>query len=616
MSRIEKMFIIEFVVKIIIKESDIGIAKKRVYMLHMLRSLLSMFNLFEDGITHAEKNSFEKLLDMLTQLLLFLKTEFCQNTDVFLETWKAKGLFEEAKDGLHLSASVASKLKSSSLERKDEHSKEEFLAHVRKMLDADKTGGAPGAGKMKTRVICESEMGLKKLNQKRKSLLLTEGVFGSELEKIVSDQFIAKETFDNECRVVFNLILQNSQSRIILKNFQKLLYLLLKMEELTVLGVLTSFRMRRVLERAKEKKASRVFSKINRAQKSRITRFTNLSIPDFFGDSLFKQKGSYSAQDVFAEDLPDEALLEQKKLPNVADEGLDAQAGRGFPEWLLSSLEIVRHSRSEGLVYRALEFLYSMLDWDKASLFTLSVRYNNLLYKDAQNFSESGVFWGVLVKLFDLMEISAYKKVALSYFMSFVMENCEFVIGFIRAKLARATARDFRQIASLWKNTFQQNSSTVRKLLGETVFDMLNYADAEDPLVRNYFKNWLQHSQKNFYLILNRLLKKLYLQTNMKLQAGRVVYNFLFRTEQFAHLLRLLRSVFTSGGNSFLNFIRKTRISDEFEVYSAEMDAILDSFFRDDSKKYYSFLLKLLLCYLLADPSAELNSEFLPQSTT
>jgi hypothetical protein len=209
------------------------------------------------------------------------------------------------------------------------------------------------------------------------------------------------------------------------------------------------------------------------------------------------------------------------------------------------------------------------------------------------------------------MEVSAYKKVALNYFMSFVMENCEFVIGFIRKKLANSTARDFRQIASLWKNTSQQNSSTVRKLLGETVFDMLNYADGEDPLVRNYFKNWLQHSQKDFYLILNKLIKKLYQQTHMKLQNGEIVYNFLFNTAKFNGLLRLLKSVFSNGGNSFLNFIRKTSISDEFEVFDAEMNTILENYFQLDCKKYYSFILKMLLCYLLSEPSQDLNSQFL-----
>lgn len=611
MSRIEKMFIIEFVVKIIIKESDIGITKKRVYMLHMLRSLLSMFNLFEDGVTHAEKSSFEKLLDMLTQLLLFLKTEFKQNTDSFLETWTQKGLFAHAHEGLQLSETVLRKLQQTSLLREDQRAQNEFLDQIRKMIRRGEAKKQTQSLKMKTRVICESEMGLKKLTQKRKSLLGSEGLFGTELERIISDQFIAKETFDNECRVVFNLILNNSQSAIILKNFQKLIYMLLKMEELTVIGVLTSFRMRTVLESGHQKKASRIFSKINRAQKSRITRFTNLNIPNFDPKSQVHEESPEAPPEAPPEPDKDEQVLAKKQLPEYTDTTIDLLTKKGFPEWLLTCLEIVRHSRSESLLYRVMEFLYSMIDWEKSSLFTLSVRYNNLLYRDSANYAQSGIFWEVLVRLFDLMEISAYKKTALNYFMSFVMENCEFVIGFIRHKLANSTARDFRQIASLWKNTFQQNSSTVRKLLGETVFDMLNYADAEDPLVRNYFKNWLQYSQKNFYLILNRLLKKLYKQTNMKLQNGRIVYNFLFRTAKFSELLRLLRSVFSNGGNLFLNFIRKTHISEEFDVFNVEMNAILRGFFHDQSKKYYSFMLKMLLCYLLSEPSSDLHAHFL-----
>lgn len=602
MSRIEKMFIIEFVVKIIIKESDIGIAKKRVYMLHMLRSLLSMFNLFEDGVTHAEKSSFEKLLDMLTQLLLFLKTEFRQNTDAFLDIWSRTGLFSRAEEGLRLSETVLLKLKQTSHLLDDQQGRTQFLDQIRDMIQRKEAKAPAETLKLKTRVICESEMGLKKLNQKRRSILPTEGIFGTELEKTVSDQFIAKETLDNECRVVFNLILNNSQSGIILKNFRKLVYMLLKMEELTVPGVLTSFRMRAVLDSGRQKKPSRVFSKINRAQKSRITRFTNLSIPHFESDAVAQEQSS----PVHSE----QHLLTKKQLPEVVDEGGGLPA-RGFPEWLLACLEIVRHSRCESLLFRVLEFLYSTLDWEKSSAFTLSVRYNNMLYRDPANYAQKGIFWEVLVRLFDLMEISAYKKTALNYFMSFVMENCEFVIGFIRHKLANSTARDFRQIASLWKNTFQQNSSTVRKLLGETVFDMLDYADAEDPLVRNYFKNWLQYSQKNFYLILNRLLKKLYKQTNMKLQAGRVVYNFLFQTAKFSGLLRLLQSVFTNGGNLFLSFIRKTDISEEFQVFNVEMNALLRNFFQDQSKKYYSFMLKMLLCYLLAEPSSDLHAHFL-----
>ena len=619
-NRIEKMFIIEFVVKIIINESDISITKKREYMMLMLRSLLSMFNLFEEGVTHSEKNSFVKLLDMITQLLLFLKVEFKQNTDEFLKIWTKKGLFVNKQNELELSDMVIKKLKETIDIAHEEQKTKDFLEKVREMIDNNDSEKNKKIIKMQTRVICESEFGLQKLNQKRKSILPSQGLFGTELETIITDQFIAQETFQNECKVIMNLILNNCHSSIVLNNFQKLLYVLLKMEEMTVFGVLTSFRMQNILNLTKKKSMTKIFGKTSRPQKSRITRFTDLTIPDYSESTLFNEKTVYKEQDIIPERKEDDLtsqIMFKKTIPEVNEtSSLDSFTKRGFPNWLLSCLEIIRQSQVEPLVFKVLEFLYSMLDWEKSSTFMLSVRYNNMLYKDKRNYSSEGIFFIILTKLFNLMEVSAYNKVALDYFMSFVMENCEFVIKFIKKKLANCTARDFRQIASLWKNTSQMNSSTVRKLLGETVFDMLNYANREDPLVRNYFKNWLQYSQKNFYLIVNKLLKKLYLHTNMKLQRGVIVYNYLYRSESFNHQLRLLKAVFTNGGNSFINFIRKTKISEEFEVYDTNMNSILENFYKNPSKKYYSFILKLLLCYLLSKPNRDLHSQFLPETSS
>lgn len=610
------MFIIEFVVKIIINESDISITKKREYMMLMLRSLLSMFNLFEEGVTHSEKNSFVKLLDMITQLLLFLKVEFKQNTNEFLKIWTQKGLFVNKDKELELSDFVIKKLKETINMEKEEENTRVFLGKVREMIKNIDSEKNKKKIKMQTRVICESEFGLKKLNQKRRSILPSQGLFGTELETIITDQFIAQETFQNECKVIMNLILNNCHSSIVLSNFQKLFYVLLKMEEMTVFGVLTSFRMQNILSQTKKKSMTKIFGKTSRPQKSRITRFTDITIPDFAESTLFQHKQFYQEKDIIPENKDEmtSQLLYKKTIPEVNEtSSLDSITKRGFPNWLLSSLEIIRQSQVEPLVFKVLEFLYSMLDWEKSSTFMLSVRYNNMLYKDKRNYKNEGIFSIILTKLFNLMEVSAYNKIALDYFMSFVMENCEFVIRFIKKKLANCTARDFRQIASLWKNTSQMNSSTVRKLLGETVFDMLNYANREDPLVRNYFKNWLQYSQKNFYLIVNKLLKKLYLHTNMKLQNGVIVYNYLYRTESFNQQLRLLKAVFTNGGNSFINFIRKTKISEEFEVYDTNMNSILENYYANSSQNYYSFILKLLLCYLLSKPNKDLYSQFLPE---
>jgi hypothetical protein len=619
MNQIEKMFIIEFVVKIIINESDISIMKKREYMLLMLRSLLSMFNLFEAGVTHSEKDSFIKLLDMISQLLIYLKIEFKQHTDEFLRIWTEKQLFVKKNEVLELSDIVMQKLKKNTEITESKRQKEEFLGSIRSMME---TQGSKQNIKMKTRVICESEFGMKKLNHKRRSILPAEGLLGSELDRIISDQFIANETFENESKVVFNLIINNCHSTIILNNFQKLILMLLKMEELTVVGVLTNFQMKNILSN-KSSLNAKTFSKANRTHKSRITRFTDLTIPDFATTSLFHDKSQYKEKDFLNEELtnmnnPEIPMnMNKKKMPakvtldNTPE--LDMLTKRGFPNWFLSCLEIVRQSKVEPLVFKVMEFLYSMLDWDKSSTFTLSVRYNNLLYKDKRNYESSGIFSIILKRLFSLMEVSAYKKISLNYFMSFVLENCDFVIKFIRNKLANSTARDFRQISSLWKNTSHLNSATVRKLLGETVFDMLNYADREDPLVRNYFKTWLQSSEKSFYLIVNKLLKKLYLHTNMKLQGGVIVYNFLYRTDKFHSLLRLLKSVLTNGGNSFINFIRKSRISSEFEVYDTEMNTILENFYDNRSRKYYSFIIKLLLCYLLSKPNKDLHAQFISE---
>ena len=206
------------------------------------------------------------------------------------------------------------------------------------------------------------------------------------------------------------------------------------------------------------------------------------------------------------------------------------------------------------------------------------------------------------------MEVNAYKNVALNYFLNFVIEDCSFVIEFVKDKLKLQRARDFRQIASLWKHPNIMKSSMFRRLLEESVFDMLDYSDQEDPLIRNYFRNWLQFSEKNFIIIVNKILKKLYLHSNMKLNNNKLVYNVLFNTQTFDRLLKLLQAVFYSGGNSFLNFVRKTDILEEFGVYDSEMNSLLTNYYSFESKKYYSFILKLMLCYLLATPNKSLYS--------
>jgi hypothetical protein len=215
----------------------------------------------------------------------------------------------------------------------------------------------------------------------------------------------------------------------------------------------------------------------------------------------------------------------------------------------------------------------------------------------------------LLSKLFDLMEVNAYKNIALNYFLNFVIENCSFVIEFVKDKLRSDRARDFRQIAGLWKHPNIMKSSMFRKLLEESVFDMLHYSDIEDPLVRNYFRNWLQFSEKNFIIIVNKILKKLYLHSNMKLINKELVYNVMFNTQTFDKLLRLLQAVFSYGGNSFLNFVKKTEILEEFEVYDTEMNSLLSNYYVYNSKKYFSFIVKLMLCYLLAKPNNQIYKE-------
>ena len=616
------MFIIEFVVKIIINESDISITKKREYMLLMLRSLLSMFNLFEDGVLYSEKASFVRLLGMIDQLLILLKSQFSNHMEEFLEIWSKQGLFEKINDVLQLSESVELKIEDQMTQLKKKESSSTFLQIIRKMIynNEQTNGGKIDNFKMKTQVICESERGLRQMDEKRKSILPKENVAGSFMDIILCKEFIAQETFENECKVVLNLVLNNPNSHIITENFKKLFYNLLKMEEFTIKGVLSDFKMKNVIKETQKKHMEKMLGAKGRGSKSRITRFTDLSLIKLKDQSLFKMKSNFKSEEFIRKPSksttvgqPVNFSLVEEPTHNKPYEQMNNEIT--FPKWLLSCLEIILHSKTEPLIFNVLEFLYSMLDWENVSSFSLTVRYNNILYKEQRNYSNEGVFTVVLSKMFDLMEVNAYKKLALNYFLNFVLENCDFVIRFIKKKLKSGTPRDFRQIAGLWKHPSIMKSSMVRKLLEETVFDMLHYSDKEDPLIRNYFKNWLQFSENNFVLILNKLLKKLYLHTNMQLQGSLIVYNVMYNTSTFDHLLKLLQSVFSNGGTSFINFVRKIRISDEFEVYDSEMNTILSCYYKNKSKRYYSFIVKFLLCYLLAKPNKMLYSAKFEQSS-
>ena len=587
----------------------------------MLRSLLSMFNLFEEGILYSEKNNFVKLTDMINQLFNLLKSEFSVNMEDLIDNWTQQGLFKRNEGTLEVSEAVQKLIEESEQLLNQKQSKEEFIKAITNMMkNQEKVNGKNKDLKMQTRVICESEAGFQILEKKRSSIMKLGNMNGSKIEDILLKEFISEEIFENECKVVLNLIINNPHSHIVSENFNKLFVMLYKMEEFTINGVLSNFKLKNIITQTDQRYINNRIGLTNKSRKSCISRFTDLSLDNSQcfnkNQSLFKIKSGLRANDMIpntknvTDSTPnDQLLMSFTKKSNAykeVDDSSEVYRFQSFPKWMISCLEILFHSNIESLIFNVLDFLYSMLNWDSVSNYSLTVTYNTILYKDPRNFAEQGLFTVILSKLFDLMEVNAYKKLANDYFISFVLENCDFVIQFIRKKLKSGTARDFRQIARLWKHPTILKSSTVRKLLGETVFDMLEYAHKEDPLIRNYFKNWLQYSEKNFVLIVNKLLIKLYQHSNMKLQNGNIVYNVMFNTRTFDKLLKLLQAVFNHGGNSFINFIRKMNISNEFEVFDTEMNTILSGLYSNESKRYYSFILKLLLTYLLAKPNVQL----------
>lgn len=607
--RIEKMFIIEFVVKVIINESDISITKKREYMLLMLRSLLSMFNLFEGGVLFNETKSFIRLLDIIDQILILLKNQFIESMEEFKNNWMNSRLFVEKGGQLIMSETVKDKIKANSLVT--ESSNKYFDSIIEKMILNKNSDNE----KFRTSVICESKEELKKLDEKRKSMMPSQNLIKDIVEDILQKEFITGEIFDNECKVIINLFIKNSDSIVVSENFNKLNFILVKMEEFTLEGVLTHFNLSKIIMNHNQK----ISNFRGKAHKSRITRFTNLSIPneEEKNYSLFKLRSGFKADEFITKRNTEEILddnygvvnnFEKKKEP-VKMEQENSNETIFYPKWLLACLKIITVSQHENLIFNSINFLYSLIDWESISSFPLAVKYNNLLYKQTSHFDKNGLFSVLVSKLFDLMEVNAYKNIALNYFLNFVIENCSFVIEFVKDKLRSDRARDFRQIAGLWKHPNIMKSSMFRKLLEESVFDMLHYSDIEDPLIRNYFRNWLQFSEKNFIIIVNKILKKLYLHSNMKLIGKDLVYNVMFNTQTFDKLLRLLQAVFSYGGNSFLNFVKKTEILEEFEVYDTEMNSLLSNLYVYESKKYFSFIAKLMLCYLLAKPNNQIYTE-------
>ena len=272
-----------------------------------------------------------------------------------------------------------------------------------------------------------------------------------------------------------------------------------------------------------------------------------------------------------------------------------------LPKWLQSQFKFLQ-SKNETLSYSALNFLFSMFEYEKKS--TIIVHYNSFIFKTKLHYEKGNICWLILSKVVDMVEIYDFKKLALKFFFKLVGFHISFTSNFLLSILATKKPENFNKIALIWNSTSSNRTSDCRLVLQETVFEMLKFIEMKDLMISHYFKSWINQSNDNLTIILQTVLKSLIKYTSWNFNEITVSYKIPFDCSKFIQSLAYLVTVYDNSTFNFLNYIIKTKIPVEFEFYDEEMTLVLKSFFTSDETTFFIFILKLLLRYILGTLNA------------
>ncbi len=119
----------------------------------------------------------------------------------------------------------------------------------------------------------------------------------------------------------------------------------------------------------------------------------------------------------------------------------------------------------------------------------------------------------------------------------------------------------------MWKSTEHLENDDFKLILEKTAFKMLGFVNIKNPLIRNYFKDWLIDSQKNFSIILNNVLKDIIDYTNWSLEEENLYYNIDFDCDKFLNSLNNLLIIYEYGKTNFYHYMKNCSIPVEFQVF-------------------------------------------------
>ena len=269
-----------------------------------------------------------------------------------------------------------------------------------------------------------------------------------------------------------------------------------------------------------------------------------------------------------------------------------------LPKYLQCQFKFL-HSKKELLSYSALNFLFSMFEFEKKSPLILS--YNAFLFKTKTHYLNGGVCWLIMGKIVDMIEIYDFKKLALRFLYKIITFNFVFASNFLLAILANRRAEDFNKVALIWNATSGNTKSDSRLVLQETVFEMLGFIETKDLMISHYFKSWLNQNNDNLTIVLQTVLKGLIKYTSWNFNDNLVVYKVAFDCDRFIVSLNWLNTVYENSTFNFLNYIIKTKIPVEFEFYDEEMSIVLKGIFVSEDNTFFLFILKVCLRYIVGN---------------
>ena len=267
-----------------------------------------------------------------------------------------------------------------------------------------------------------------------------------------------------------------------------------------------------------------------------------------------------------------------------------------LPAWLTLNIKVI-HNTYEMLNYHALKVMYSMFEQENKNKVIYS--YNRFIYGNKAHYFEGKICWSIMERVVDIIEISDFKNLALNFFFKFVKLNLSFVSRFLLHLLSKKNSTEFKKVAILWKSTSRFYNSDCRLILQDTVFEMLSYVDIDDPLIRNYFKNWLMESKDNFSIIIDSVVKDINKYTNWKIEDDNVLYVVSFDCGMLLKSLKNLNIIFNNSTAHFIHYIINTEINPEFDFYNEELNIVLKKHFDMPQNTYLILIVKICLRYLI-----------------